>query len=64
MNTQMKALEKIKYDGELNIAVGSSRMSKNWRNKTFTWSTLAKKLSVTRRTNETVAEYRKLGKAK
>lgn len=64
MNTQMKALEKIKYDGELNIAVGSSRMSKNWRNKTFTWSALAKKLSVTRRTNETVAEYRKLSKAK
>lgn len=33
-------LSKLKYDGEVSIAVASSRKSKKWKNKQLSWSTL------------------------
>ncbi len=54
---------KIKFDGPVTIATGSSAHSKNWKNKSISWSELVKKLSKTTRTPETVAEYKKLSKA-
>lgn len=52
----------IKYDGSLPIATGKSRMEKNWKNKTMTWSGLLKRLETATRTPETYAEYMKLPK--
>ena len=57
-------LSKLKYDGEVSIAVASSRKSKKWKNKQLSWSTLLFKLSKTRRTGETVAEYKSFAKSK
>lgn len=53
----------IKHDGSLCIATGRSRMEKNWKNKTFTWSQLLAKLKNPTRTQETIAEYMSLSKA-
>lgn len=53
----------IKHDGSLTIATGRSRMEKEWKNKTFTWSQLLAKLKNPTRTQETYAEYIKLPKA-
>ncbi|MEI1258343.1 virulence-associated E family protein [Blautia sp. JLR.GB0024] len=52
----------IKHDGSLCIATGRSRMEKNWKNKTFTWSQLLAKLKNPTRTQETIAEYMSLPK--
>ena len=54
---------KLEYDKEINLAVAASRHSKTWRNKPFKISEFVKKLSVTKRTDETVEEYFKLPKA-
>lgn len=45
------------------IAIGASRFSENWKNKSVTWPDFLKKLSDTRRTGETFAEYKKYAKA-
>lgn len=52
----------LKYDGLLTICTGSSRMTKIWKQKKLAWSDFLKKLSVTKRTNETQAEFFRLGK--
>lgn len=46
------------------IATGSNRYDKNWRNKKVSWDNLVKKLSQTKRTNETEEEYKKMTKTK
>lgn len=53
----------IKHDGSLAVATGRSRMEKEWKNKTFTWSQLLAKLKNPTRTQETIAEYMNLPKA-
>ena len=62
MSTQTRAIRKLKHDARLTIAVGRSRMDKNWKNKEMMWSELVARLSETQRTSETVAEYKKLSK--
>lgn len=52
----------IKHDGSLPIATGRSRMEKEWKNRTYTWSQLLAKLKKPTRTHETYAEYMKLPK--
>jgi predicted P-loop ATPase len=52
----------LKYDGEVKIAQGASRLSKNWKNKTMLWSELVKRLKITQRTAETVSEYKAMPK--
>lgn len=52
----------IKYDGNLNIAVGKSRRDKQWRNTATTWSKFIERLSATIYTSETVGEYENLSK--
>ena len=49
---------------ELKIAYGNSRMSKNWSNKKVTFDALCEWLKTTRRTTETVEEYRKMPKSR
>lgn len=53
-----------KYDGEITIAVGASRKSVQWQNRTVLWSDLVKRLSVPQRTAETALEYKKFPKAR
>ena len=62
MSTQTRAIRKLRHDARLTIAVGRSRMDKKWKNKEMMWSDIVRRLSETQRTNETVAEYKKLPK--
>lgn len=52
----------VDHDGLLSISTGSSRKTRVWKQKQVTWSKLLQKLSTTKRTNETQAQYFKLGK--
>jgi len=47
---------------ELKIAYGDSRLSKRWVNKKTTFDELCERFKVTRRTTETVAEYKRFSK--
>ncbi|MFP3153402.1 hypothetical protein LQZ18_03040 [Lachnospiraceae bacterium ZAX-1] len=47
---------------ELKIAYGDSRLSKRWVNKTTTFDELCERFKLTRRTTETVSEYKKFAK--
>jgi len=58
-----KPILRIKYDGEIAIAIGKSRKEINWKNRTILWSQLVEKLSNTIRTPETVTEYKKMPKS-
>jgi len=49
---------------ELKIAYGDSRLSKRWVNKKTTFDELCERFKATRRTTETVAEYKKFTKDK
>lgn len=49
---------------ELKIAYGDSRLSKKWVNKKTTFEELCERFKTTRRTTETVAEYKKFTKDK
>lgn len=53
----------IKYDGEISIATGVSRMDIRWKNRAWQWSELVQKLSETQKTHETVSEFNKLKKS-
>lgn len=47
----------------MKIAVGNSRMDKRWKNKDITWEEFKNIVRTTKRTTETVSEYRKMSKA-
>ena len=47
----------MKYDGQLDIAVGMSAGSKVWKNRKMLWSDFLKKLSEATVTNETFKEF-------
>lgn len=50
-------MSNITHDEKLDIAIGRTRKETNWKNKKILWSELVKRLSVTHRTAETLAEY-------
>ena len=52
----------IKHDRALDLALGNNRKTKKWRNGPMMWSALLDRLSVTTRTPEAVAEYKKLSR--
>lgn len=52
----------VNNNGELLISTGRSRFETSWKNKMMLWSVLLSKLSKSRQTNETHAEYMKLSK--
>ena len=54
----------LKHDKALDVALGYSRKTKTWKNKTLQWSDLVERLSTTTRTPETVAEYRAMGRSR
>lgn len=47
----------MKYDGDLDLAVGLTVQSKKWTNKKIRWSELVQKLSEENQTPETYKEY-------
>ena len=52
----------VKHDRALDLALGNSRKTKTWKNRSMQWSELLDKLSVTTRTAETVAEYKAMSR--
>lgn len=48
----------VKHDKMLDIALGNSRKTKTWKNKTMRWTELLARLETPTRTPETVAEYK------
>ncbi len=48
----------------LYVSTGNSRMDKTWNGQEMELDDFIARISVTRRTSETVAQYRKLSKAK
>ena len=59
MNAAAKILKmtRMKNDGDLIISIGKSRNDINWKNTTMSWSALVSKLSESRETSETHAEF-------
>lgn len=55
---------KLKYDGQVSIAIGKNRFEKNWKNKKMLWSNLVAKFKTPIITPETYAEYKNMGKPK
>ena len=53
---------KIQHDKTLDVALGNSRKTKTWKNKTLQWSELLDRLAKETRTSETVAEYKAMGR--
>ena len=49
-------------DRVLNIATGTGRKTKRWKNQSMRWSELLERLSKFVVTNETVAEYRAMNR--
>jgi predicted P-loop ATPase len=52
----------LRHDKALDVALGNSRKTKTWKNKTLQWSELLTRLAKETRTPETVAEYKALGR--
>lgn len=52
----------IQNDKALDVAVGISRKTKVWKNKTMQWSELLSRMEGVTRTPETVAEYKAMGR--
>ena len=52
----------IKHDKALDVALGNSRKTKTWKNKTIQWSELLDRLAKETRTPETVAEFKAMGR--
>lgn len=63
VKTKDNPISKIEYDGQIALATGRSKTSKQWKNKSMLWSDLFEKLRNTTRTPETYAEYKKMPKA-
>lgn len=47
----------ISYDGSFDIAIGTNRLSRSWKNREWFWSEFLEKIKDTHRTAETMAEY-------
>lgn len=56
--------EEVTYDREITIAKAKSHNSKNWKNTKLLWSEFVKELSTTKRTGETVEQFKDLDKTK
>lgn len=48
----------------MKIAIGNSRMDKKWKNNDISWESFRDSVRTTKRTTETVSEFRKMTKAR
>lgn len=55
-------MQRLEHDGDLLISLGKSRDDTSWKNTTMSWSSLASKLSNSKETDETHAEFLQLKK--
>lgn len=55
-------MDALKHDKALDIALGNSRKTKNWKNRPLKWSDLLNRLEHTTRTPETMAEYKAMNR--
>ena len=55
-------MDALKHDKALDVALGNTRKTKVWKNKTMQWSELLERLGKTTRTPETLAEYKAMGR--
>lgn len=53
----------LQHDKPLDVALGNSRKTKSWKNKPLLWSELLERLATPTRTSETMAEYKRMGRA-
>lgn len=60
---QPKPLKKIKHDGEIHLAIGSSRTERSWKNRTMSWTEFVERLRRPTVTQETIADYKKMPKS-
>ena len=56
-------MTEVKYNGHLSIATAFTRLTKTWHNTDMLWSEFVERISVTRRTDDTVKKYRELPKS-
>lgn len=54
----------VQYDRTLRIALGTGRKTRRWKNRSMQWSELLDRLSHFVVTNETVAQYRAMDRAR
>ena len=52
----------VQNDKTLDVALGNSRKTKKWKNKTIQWSELLDRLKTTTKTSETMAEYKAMSR--
>ena len=55
-------MDALTHDKPLDVAVGNSRKTKTWKNKTMLWSELLDRLKQATRTPETMAEYKAMSR--
>ncbi len=55
-------MDAITHDKALDVAVGNSRKTKVWKNKTMLWSELLARMEKETRTPETMAEYKAMSR--
>lgn len=55
--------QRLRYDGQLSIATGTSKTDKQWKNQNMHWSVFLKHLQEPTRTRETFREYMALPRA-
>ena len=56
-------MQKLEYDGQINIAVGLSAESKIWKNTKIKWSEFVEKIAEERKTSETLKQFLAASKA-
>ena len=56
------SLMTLEHDRALQIALGTGRKTKKWKNRTMLWSELLDHLSRFVVTNETVAQYKAMSR--
>lgn len=54
----------VHFDKTLDLALGTHRTTKIWKNRTMNWSDLLDRLAAVTRTSETMAEYRAMPRSR
>ena len=52
----------LKYNAQLDVALGNNRKTKTWKNQPMSWAELLARMEDVTRTPETVAEYRAMSR--
>ncbi|EPH98166.1 Virulence-associated protein E [Enterococcus faecalis 13-SD-W-01] len=54
----------LKYNGEIHLAIGSSKTEKKWKNRQMSWAEFLDRLSTPTITQETVEDYKKMPRSR